>query len=111
MEIVAKSVPAREDWSALGPGFEKAKSGGLGDLESADHGFAQAFAAKSVGACRQQWADPAEFRDQLLRLGLGVAARDRESEKIFDQLVVEERLAAAFEKPLAEPRSVASGAG
>ena len=63
--------------------------------------------ASAIGG--QHAADPAEFAQQRLGERLGVAARDREREQIFDQLVIEQRLAAALEQPLAQPGAVARG--
>ena len=107
LQIIAERLPARQQGPALDARFEQAQRGRLGDLERGDCAFAQAGAGKRLGVGRQQRPDPAELGDQLLRLRLGVAPRDGQREQIFDQLMIEQRLGAAFEQALAQPRAVA----
>ena len=49
---------------------------------------------------------PPNWCDQRLGQRLGVAARDGQSEQIFDQLMVEQRLRPAFEQALAKAGAV-----
>ena len=50
---------------------------------------------------------PPKLADQRLGHRLGVAAWNGQGEQIFDQLMVEQRLAAALEQALAEPGAMA----
>ena len=110
LQIVAKRVPARQDWPPFNPGFEQAQRGRLSDLERADDSIAEARAPQRVGICGQQRADTAELGDQALGERFGVAAGKSEGEQIFDELLVEQRLGAALEQSLPQPRSMAARA-
>jgi len=58
-----------------------------------------------------QCADAPEIGEQLLGERLGHAPRDREAEQIFDQLMIEQRVAAAGNQPSAMPRPVPGAVG
>lgn len=54
----------------------------------------------------QHPANAPEFAHQRLGERLGVGTGNRDGEEIFDQLVIEQRLSATLEQPLAQPRPV-----
>ena len=81
----------------------------MGDLDCRDRGLAHALHTRERFVIRrQQPADPAEFREQGLGQRFGVASRDSQREKIFDQLVIEQRVGSALVEPLAQAGAVAA---
>ena len=65
-------------------------------------------ATQRLGIGGEQPGDAAEFGEQSLGQRLGILTRNRRRQQIFDQLVIEQRLAALLEQPLAQPCAVAA---
>jgi hypothetical protein len=106
LEIVTERVPTRQNGPAFNAGLKQAERTRFRDLQCADDAVAQAFAAKGVGIRGEQIADPAKSGNQPPGLGLRIATGNRQREQIFDQLMIEERPAAAFEQALAKAGTV-----
>lgn len=111
LQIVAQRIPARQDGSPFNPRFEKAERARLRDLQRADDSVGQPFAAQRFGVRAKQRTDAAEPGDKASGLLLRVAPRDGKGKEVFDQLMIEQRLAATFEQALAEPGAMPAIAG
>ena len=63
--------------------------------------------AERLGIRGQHATDPAELAHQRLGECLGVAARNGDREQVFDEFVVEQRVAAALEHAFAKATAMA----
>lgn len=113
VEIIEQRLPVRQHRLRGYLAAQQPQRGRMDDLDRGGGGLAHAgHARQRLGISGQHAADPPEFAQERLGQRLGVAARDGEREKIFDQFVIEQLIApAARQQTLTEPRAVAGGVG
>ena len=110
MQIVDHRIPAGEDRAFGKLRLAHAQRGRLGDLQRADRAFAEpADPRQRLRIGVEQRAETAERGEQAARHRLGIAARDRQAQQIFDEFVILQRIRPLLDQSLAQTGTVAAG--
>ena len=106
-QIVEQRLPVGEYRPRRHVVAQHPQGGGLHDLDRRDAGVAHArHAGDRLPVGRHQAANAAKFAQQQFGQRLGVAARDGERQQIFDQFMIQQRLAARISQFLPQPGAV-----
>lgn len=107
-EIIEQRLPIGENRSFADVGLKQTNRGRMRDLDRRGRDFAHALhPAERLGIRGEHPADPTEFAHQRLGERLGIPAGNGDREQVFDQFVIEQRVAAAFEQAFAQPAAMA----
>ena len=106
-EVIDQRLPAAEDGLVDDLAAGHAPRGGGDGFESSGAVLADAFdALERLGIGIEHACKAAELGKQRLGERLGIAARDRREQQVFEHLVIGERLRSPGQQPVAKARAV-----